>query len=210
MFVAVDGELAGLLGVADPIKADDAEAIAASTPRAPHRHADRRQPRDRRGGRAAARHRRGRGGRAARAKAATSIKALQSAGPDRRDGGRRHQRRAGARRGRTSGSRWAPAPTSRSRAPASRSSRATCAASSARGAEPRDDAQHPAEPVPRVRLQRLGVPVAAGVLYPFFGILLSPMLASAAMSSQLGVGHRQRAPPPPRGALTDSFNARSP
>jgi Cu+-exporting ATPase len=28
----------------------------------------------------------------------------------------------------------------------------------------------------------LGVPVAAGVLYPFFGILLSPMLASAAMS----------------------------
>lgn len=28
----------------------------------------------------------------------------------------------------------------------------------------------------------LGVPVAAGVLYPFFGILLSPILASAAMS----------------------------
>jgi Cu+-exporting ATPase len=28
----------------------------------------------------------------------------------------------------------------------------------------------------------LGVPVAAGVLYPFFGLLLSPMMASAAMS----------------------------
>jgi Cu+-exporting ATPase len=28
----------------------------------------------------------------------------------------------------------------------------------------------------------LGVPVAAGVLYPFFGILLSPMVAAAAMS----------------------------
>jgi Cu+-exporting ATPase len=28
----------------------------------------------------------------------------------------------------------------------------------------------------------LGVPVAAGVLYPFFGALLSPMLAAAAMS----------------------------
>ncbi|HSN24821.1 MAG TPA: heavy metal translocating P-type ATPase [Kofleriaceae bacterium] len=28
----------------------------------------------------------------------------------------------------------------------------------------------------------LGIPVAAGVLYPFFGILLSPMIASAAMS----------------------------
>ena len=28
----------------------------------------------------------------------------------------------------------------------------------------------------------LGVPIAAGVLYPAFGILLSPMIASAAMT----------------------------
>jgi Cu+-exporting ATPase len=28
----------------------------------------------------------------------------------------------------------------------------------------------------------LGVPIAAGILYPVFGILLSPMFASAAMS----------------------------
>ena len=28
----------------------------------------------------------------------------------------------------------------------------------------------------------LGVPVAAGVLYPLFGLLLSPMIASAAMT----------------------------
>ena len=28
----------------------------------------------------------------------------------------------------------------------------------------------------------LGVPIAAGLLYPFFGILLSPMIAAAAMS----------------------------
>jgi len=28
----------------------------------------------------------------------------------------------------------------------------------------------------------LGVPVAAGVLYPVFGILLSPIIAAAAMS----------------------------
>ncbi|MEO6163572.1 MAG: copper-transporting ATPase, partial [Candidatus Binatia bacterium] len=28
----------------------------------------------------------------------------------------------------------------------------------------------------------LGVPLAAGILYPFFGILLSPMIASAAMT----------------------------
>ena len=28
----------------------------------------------------------------------------------------------------------------------------------------------------------LGIPVAAGILYPFFGVLLSPMIAGAAMS----------------------------
>jgi Cu+-exporting ATPase len=28
----------------------------------------------------------------------------------------------------------------------------------------------------------LGVPVATGILYPWFGILLSPMIAAAAMS----------------------------
>jgi P-type Cu+ transporter len=28
----------------------------------------------------------------------------------------------------------------------------------------------------------LGVPIAAGVLYPFFGLLLSPVIAAAAMS----------------------------
>ena len=27
-----------------------------------------------------------------------------------------------------------------------------------------------------------GVPIAAGLLYPFFGILLSPMIAAAAMA----------------------------
>jgi Cu+-exporting ATPase len=28
----------------------------------------------------------------------------------------------------------------------------------------------------------LGVPIAGGVLYPFFGLLLNPMIASAAMT----------------------------
>ena len=28
----------------------------------------------------------------------------------------------------------------------------------------------------------IGVPIAAGILYPFFGILLSPIFAAAAMS----------------------------
>ena len=44
-------------------------------------------------------------------------------------------------------------------------------------------AQHPAEPaVSRSCYNALGVPIAAGLLYPWFGILLSPMIAAAAMS----------------------------
>jgi Cu+-exporting ATPase len=40
----------------------------------------------------------------------------------------------------------------------------------------------------------LAVPVAAGVLYPFLGVLLSPMIASAAMSasSLLVIGNALR------------------
>ena len=45
-----------------------------------------------------------------------------------------------------------------------------------------DDAQHPPEPVLRLHLQRAGVPIAAGVLYPTFGLLLSPIIAAAAMA----------------------------
>ena len=48
--------------------------------------------------------------------------------------------------------------------------------------EPRHHAQHPPESVLRLRLQRAGRADRGGVLYPFFGLLLSPMIAAAAMS----------------------------
>ena len=41
----------------------------------------------------------------------------------------------------------------------------------------------------------VGIPIAAGVLYPFFGLLLSPMIAAAAMAI-IAVGGEQRQPPP--------------
>jgi Cu+-exporting ATPase len=46
----------------------------------------------------------------------------------------------------------------------------------------RYDAEHPSKPVVRLRLQRFGFPIAAGVLYPVLGLLLSPVFAGAAMA----------------------------
>ena len=48
--------------------------------------------------------------------------------------------------------------------------------------EPGDDAQHPAEPVLAFVYNADLGSVAAGVLYPAFGILLSPIVAALAMS----------------------------
>jgi len=41
-----------------------------------------------------------------------------------------------------------------------------------------DHEQYPAKPVLRIHLQRRGIPIAAGILYPHFGILLSPIIAA--------------------------------
>jgi YHS domain-containing protein len=95
---------------------------------------------------------------------------------------------------RRSASRWAPAPTSRWRAPGSRWSRATCAASCARGALSRDDGNIKQNLFFAFVYNAAGVPIAAGVLYPFFGLLLlSPMHRRRGDEPQLGLGDRQRA-----------------
>jgi Cu+-exporting ATPase len=59
--------------------------------------------------------------------------------------------------------------------------RATCGIVHARRLAA-DHAQRPQNLFFAFVYNALGVPVAAGILYPFTGILLSPMLASAAMT----------------------------
>ena len=82
-----------------------------------------------------------------------------------------------------SASPWAPAPTSRSKAPASRWSRAISTASCGRAGWRRRRIRNIRQNLFFAFVYNaLGVPVAAGMLYPVFGTLLSPMLAAAAMS----------------------------
>jgi P-type Cu+ transporter len=74
----------------------------------------------------------------------------------------------------TSASRWAPAPTWRWRAPASRWSRATCAGIVRARRLSRATMRNIRQNLFFAFVYNaLGVPIAAGVLYPWFGILLS-------------------------------------
>ena len=155
-------------------------AAARRARRRRHRQAD-----QRRGGRRAARaraapgaaHRRQRRAPPAPSPREVGIDEVDRRGAARRQGRRRHAA-AGARAGSsrwsatasttpprsprpTSASRWAPAPTWRSRPPTSRSSAATCAPPSTRSGSSRAHAAHDqGQPVLGVRLQRRGA--AAG------------------------------------------------
>ncbi len=57
--------------------------------------------------------------------------------------------------------------------------------------EPCDDEEHPPEPVFAFIYNAAGVPVAAGILYPTFGLLLSPIIAAAGNGAFLGQRNRQ-------------------
>ena len=183
MFVAIDGQLAGSSPSPTRSKSPrpppsahctiSASAIVMLT-------GDNEQTAAR--GRQAARHRRVRGRRHAAAEARLRRRRAGE-GPPRGDGGRRHQRRPGAR-GRDVGIAMGTGTDV-----AIESADVTLVKGDLRGI------------VRAIRLSRdvmrnirqnlffafvynaLGVPIAAGVLYPFFGLLLNPMIAAAAMSA---------------------------
>ena len=182
MFAAIDGKPAGIVAVADPIKSTTAEAIR-------ELHAlglsivmltgDNR--RHRRRGRENARHRRRRSGSRTGRKSCPCQEAA-SRGPARRDGRRRHQRRPRPERSRSwdcDGHRHRRGHAKRGHHAGERRSSRDCQSDSP---QPRDDVEHPAESVLRFYLQRPGNSRGGRVLYPFFGVLLSPIIAGAAMS----------------------------
>ena len=155
----------------------------AASARTEDRHGDRRQRHHGQGRGRRARHRRGACGAPPRTESSTLIDGLQRQGRGRRHGGRRHQRRAGAGQGRCR----------HRHGHRRRRGHGKCRPYPAQGRS----ARHRARDQPRPRhhgatssrtsffafvYNALGVPIAAGVLYPAFGMLLSPMIAAAAMS----------------------------
>ena len=185
LYAAIDGRLAGLFAVADPIKPGAREALdtlRADGMRIVMLTGDARQtamavgaalgfapddiraevlPGDKRAGRRRTAVARRRGG----------------------DGRRRHQRRPRAGAGARSASRWAPAPTWRWRARASRWSRAICARSSARGASAATrcatSARTCSSPSPTTRSASPSRPACS---IRSSASLVSPIWASAAMT----------------------------
>ena len=153
IFVAIDGKAAGVIAIADPIKATTPDALRALKDagiRVVMLTGDNRTTAEAVG--AQARHRRDRGGRPA------AGQGQASSGCGRKAGSSRWPATASTTRRRspppTSASRWARAPTSRSKARASRCSTATSRHRRGAPAVAGDDAQHPAEPALRLRLQR--------------------------------------------------------
>ncbi len=152
--IAVDGKLAGLFAIADPIKAVDAGgAKGAGGRRHQGHHADRRQPDHGQRRRTKARDHRCRGGSASGSEDCRGRQAAEGRA-DRRHGRRRRQRRPGACRGRCRhrhGNRHRRRDGERRHHPAERRSRRHRSRAAAVAG---NHAQHPAEPVLRVRLQR--------------------------------------------------------
>ena len=92
IFIALNGKAAGVIAIADPVKKTTPEALAdAGEQRHQRDHADRRQPRDRAGGRASAWHRRSGSRGAARPEGRRGREAARRR-PRGRDGRRRRQR----------------------------------------------------------------------------------------------------------------------
>jgi P-type Cu+ transporter len=191
MFVAVDGKAAGLIGVADPIKETTPEAIR-------QLHQDKIQivmlTGDTRTTAAAVARKLGIDDVIAEVLPEDKnkqIKQLQKqgrfvamAGDGINDApalaqaqvgiaGHRNRRRDGERRR-----------DARERRPSRNRARAN--------AEPGDHEKHQREPFLAFVYDALGAPIAAGVLYPFFGLLLNPMIAAAAMSCKFGFGSGER------------------
>jgi P-type Cu+ transporter len=191
MFAAIDGRAAALLAVTDPIKATTRRgARRAAGAGARDRHADRRQPGHGGGDRGAARDRPDRGGGAAGSEGGCHREAAGGRGAH-RDGGRRCERRPGAGAGRC-GDRDGHGGGCGDRERRDHAARRRPARAGAGGAaEPGDDAEHPAEPVLCVHLQRGGCADRGGCAVPGAGDAAEPHDRRGGDELQFGVGDRE-------------------